>query len=60
MGAKKRVRYRAVVGLDYSVSGEHRRVEPGEVVSDIPAGSVGWLLGCGAVEEVSDDADAAD
>ncbi len=61
MPTKKQLqRYRALVGLDYEVGGEHRRVEAGEVADDIPAASVGWLLECGAIEEVSGDADPGD
>lgn len=30
-----------------------KRVEEGEVVTDIPASSVGWLLEQGLIEEVS-------
>lgn len=29
-----------------------KRVEAGEIVDDIPAGSVGWLLQAGVIEEV--------
>lgn len=42
-------RYRALVGLDYPPD---RRVEPGEVSSDIPAKSVKWLLDAGLIEAV--------
>lgn len=39
--------YRALVGMDYPPD---RRVEAGEVVSDIPSKSVKWLLEQGYVE----------
>jgi len=41
-----------------SVSWEERRVKEvaeGEIVSDIPEASVGWLLEAGLIEEVGDD-----
>lgn len=39
--------YRALVGLDYA----DRRVEPGDVVDDIPKKSLPWLLKQGHIEE---------
>jgi hypothetical protein len=41
MGARVAITYRATVGIDYP---PHKRVEAGELVSDIPAKSVKWLL----------------
>lgn len=38
--AAKKARYRVVHGLDYS----GKRAEPGDVVTDLPAKSVPWLL----------------
>lgn len=45
-------KYRASTGLSYSTKGGDRRVEPGEVVDDIPPKSVPWLLRQGHIEEV--------
>lgn len=47
-------RYRVLVPLVYPAeSGPgDRRAAPGEVVSDIPAQSVPWLLAAGYIEEV--------
>lgn len=39
--------YRALVGLSYPPD---RRVEAGEVASDIPPQSVKWLLAAGHIE----------
>jgi len=39
--------YRAVVGLDYP---PNKRVEAGEIVSDLPEKSVAWLLSSGFIE----------
>jgi hypothetical protein len=51
MAAKK---YRVVAGLDYpGKGGKDKRAEPGDVVDDLPAKSVPWLLKQGAIEEVS-------
>lgn len=41
--------YRAVVGLDYP---PNKRVEAGEIVSDLPGNSIKWLLESGAIESV--------
>lgn len=49
--------YRAVVGIDY---GRGKRVEAGGIVHDLPAQAIPWLLECGAIEEVIEDAEAAD
>lgn len=40
--------YRALTGLSY----KGRNVEAGEVVDDIPAKSIGWLLDGGHIEKV--------
>lgn len=42
--------YRVLVGLNYPPG---RRAEPGDVVTDIPAESVGWLVEAGIIEEAS-------
>ena len=41
-------RYKVLKGIDYPPG---RRAEPGDVVSDIPAMSIGWLLDQGVIEE---------
>jgi hypothetical protein len=41
--------YRAVVGVDYP---PNKRVEAGELVSDLPEKDVKWLLSSGFIEEV--------
>lgn len=46
------MRYLVKNGLDYSAKGEPKRAEPGDVVDDLPAKSVGWLLKQGHIEEV--------
>jgi hypothetical protein len=46
------MKYKVNVGLNYTVNGELVRAEPGEVVSDIPSGSVGWLKDQGLIEPV--------
>lgn len=47
-------RYRAKVGMNYrpAAGADEKRVEPGDVVADIPEKSVPWLLGQGLIEEV--------
>ncbi len=45
---KPRTEYKARVGLNYG----DKRVEAGEVVDDIPAESVEWLLESNCIEEV--------
>lgn len=39
--------YRVLVGIDYA----GRRAEPGQIISDIPSRSVGWLLEQGIIEK---------
>lgn len=41
--------YRAVVGIDYP---PNKRVEAGEIVSDLPEKSAVWLLANNLIEEV--------
>jgi hypothetical protein len=41
--------YRAVVGVDYP---PNKRVEAGDLVSDLPEKDVKWLLSSGFIEEV--------
>ena len=45
--------YEARTGLDYWAKGKQRRVEPGQVVSDLPAEAVGWLLASGAIVDAA-------
>ena len=40
--------HKVLIGIDYPPD---RRAEPGDVVTDIPAASVGWLLAQGIIEE---------
>lgn len=49
--------YKALVGLDYG--NPSKRVEAGEIVSDLPAQSVSWLLEQGMVELASSAAPAS-
>jgi len=42
--------YRVLVGLDYA----GKRAEPGDIVSDLPPKSVGWLTAQNIVEKVGD------
>lgn len=42
--------YRATVGIDYP---PNKRVEAGEIVSDLPPQSVKWLLDMGLIEDSS-------
>lgn len=44
------VRYRVRVGLNYL----GLRKEPGEIVSDIPADDIPWLIEQGAIEPVEE------
>lgn len=41
--------YRVNVGIDY----DGKRAEPGDVINDLPARSVKWMLEQGIVEESS-------
>lgn len=46
---------RLLAGEDISqVERRTKEVAVGEIVDDIPVGSVGWLLAQGCIEEVSD------
>lgn len=49
--SKRKNTYRALVGLNY----KGKRVEPGELASDIPKESVAWLLSDGCIEKVEDE-----
>lgn len=49
--AEKKPQYEVVTGLDYP---PHRRAEPGDVVDDLPAKSVKWLLEQGHIVKVGD------
>jgi hypothetical protein len=44
-------RYIVKVGLDYTgPDGTERRAEPNEVVDDLPAEAIDWLLASGLIE----------
>lgn len=45
--------YRVLIGIDYG----GKRAEPGDIISDIPSRSVGWLLEQGIVEKADSKAD---
>lgn len=45
--------YRVIIGIDYA----GKRAEPGEIISDIPSRSVGWLLEQGIVEKADGKTD---
>jgi len=47
--------YRVNVGLNYPPN--DKRAEPGDIVDDLPPGSVGWLLDAGAIEPVKTEDD---
>lgn len=49
--------YRALTGLNYPGKKGEKRVEPGEVVSDLPSASLNWLLSQGYVEKVEEEGD---
>lgn len=62
MTTTKRTPYRAVRGLRYPTNPaakrenwQMKRVQPGEVVDDIPARSVAWLLQRGYIAPVGDE-----
>lgn len=42
--------YRALTGLNYPTKAGERRVEAGDVVTDLPAKSIDWLLERGHIE----------
>lgn len=42
--------YRVLAGINYS----GKRVEPGAIVDDLPAKSVGWLASSGVIEKVDE------
>lgn len=43
----KMAQYRAIVGIDYP---PNKRVEAGDIVSDLPGDSIKWLLEQGLIE----------
>ena len=49
----RKPRYLVLTGLNYPPNGKgsERRAEPGDVVDDLPPGSVGWLLEDGSITE---------
>lgn len=46
--------YRVLVGLNYPPNGKgaERRAEPGDVVDDLPAAAVAWLLEDSSIAEL--------
>jgi hypothetical protein len=40
--------YKVHAGIDY----QGKRAEPGDVISDLPSGSVDWLLEQGIIEKI--------
>ena len=46
--------YRVLVGLNYPAKGGEKRAEPEDVVTDLPAKSLPWLLEGGYVEPVKE------
>jgi hypothetical protein len=46
---------RANVGLSYWVDGKPRRVEAGEIATDIPAQSLPWLIDQECVTVIEDE-----
>lgn len=48
VASKPKPAYRVLVGIDYP---PHKRAEVGDVVDDIPSGSVEWLLEQGVIEK---------
>ena len=49
-------KYRVVRGIDYG----RKRAEPGDLVSDLPEKSIGWLLAQGHIEDPDDDKEDED
>lgn len=44
--------YRVVRGVNYpGADGAAKRAEPGDLVDDLPEGSIDWLLADGAIEK---------
>ena len=46
--------YEVVDGLDYPTKGGEKRAEPGDVVTDLPAKSIDWLLERGHIKLVKE------
>lgn len=43
--------FRVLAGIDYrTAQGDPKRVEPGDLVDDLPSRDHKWLLECGAIE----------
>lgn len=45
------MKYKILTGMTYPTPKGEKRAEPGDVVSDLPAKSVEWLLRQGHIEE---------
>jgi hypothetical protein len=47
------MKYKTLVGMDYPLkNGVMKRVEAGQIVSDIPTESIGWLVAQKLIEPV--------
>jgi hypothetical protein len=44
--------YEVLNGLNYPIKGGEKRAEPGDVVTDLPAKSIDWLLDRGHIKLV--------
>ena len=42
-------KYTVLVGMNYPVGDAEKRAEPGDVVTDLPAKDIAWLLEQGAI-----------
>lgn len=52
MAGRAKSKFVVVSGVDYP---PNKRAEPGDVVDDLPAKSVQWLLECGAIRRADED-----
>ncbi len=52
---RSKQRWRALTGLDYPTGRGTARAEAGDVVDDLPAASVSWLLAQGHIDPVPGD-----
>jgi hypothetical protein len=48
-----------LVGLNYWANGAEKRVEAGNVITDLPAAAHGWMQECSAIRVATDDEVAA-
>lgn len=49
--------YKAVVGFNYPTASGEVRVEPGQVVTDIPERSISWLVRDGVITPAEKEAE---